>query len=507
MVVAATTPKLGKTTTRHPSPSPVLSSSENRASKTRSNSALRNSTSTSTSTSSSTRYSSPLPARSLSASRTRPANNVATTTSSTTTRSLSVSFQGQSFVYQATKCKDSTPPLARKPSPKRHQSIQTPNVAPYSAPPRPATHLPWPSAKTHLSNPIPLTKSLDCSLTKRGPALASAIKSLRRSMMFSDEVVRRNSFDLSDFFLSSDTDSTSSGSLEASIAPRMHVPPPRGGSIPEIGNTRVKRIVEPSNPVRKPTLTGSSLNGSSRLTCSSPVRRVASPSRVRNGLSNAKVVSTSGEGRRRKKTESRMEEEHLLRVLYSRHLQWSCLNGQADAIHAVQKTTAERCLYDAWIAISEKLDSVMLKRLKVHLLKYNLKLMTIFKGQMKYLEELSVVDIDYFSSLSGLIDALKATTLCLPVTGGAKADTLKVKNAMGGAIDAMQSVSRSTCMLLSKVEEIKFLVSELADVVVQERDLMQQCRELLSLLAALQVKYCSMEGQRLQLTHRRESET
>ncbi|XP_078180538.1 QWRF motif-containing protein 2-like [Carex rostrata] len=500
MVVAATTPKLAKTTTRHPSPSPILSSSDNSASKTRSNSTLRNSTSTS----SSTRFSSPLPVRSLSATRTRPANTTASTTSSTTTRSLSVSFQGESFVYQTTKCKDSTPP-ARKPSPKRQQSIQTPNVAPGSAPGRPATHLPWPSAKMHLSNPIPLTKSLDCSLTKRGPALASAIKSLRRSMMFSDEVVRRNSFDSTEYFLSSDTDSTSSGSLETSIAPRMCFPPPRGGTIPEISNTRVKRVVEPNNPVRKPTMTASPLNGLNRFRGSSPVRRTPSPSRVKNGLSNAKVVSTHVEGRRRKKTESRLEEEHLLRVSYSRHLQWCCINAQADVVHAVQKTTAERCLYDTWIAISEKLDSVMLRRLKVHLLKYNLKLMTIFKGQMRYLEELSVVDRDYFSSLSGLIDALKATTLSLPVTDGAKANTLAVKNSIGSAVDAMQSVSRSICMMLSKVQETKLLVSELADVVVRERDFMQQCRELLSIIAALQVKYCSMEGQRLQLTHLKES--
>jgi QWRF family len=53
------------------------------------------------------------------------------------------------------------------------------------------------------------------------------------------------------------------------------------------------------------------------------------------------MVSTNVEGKRRKKTESRMEEEHLLRVLYSRHLQWCCINAQADAVQAVQKTAAE----------------------------------------------------------------------------------------------------------------------------------------------------------------------
>lgn len=38
-----------------------------------------------------------------------------------------------------------------------------------------------------------------------------------------------------------------------------------------------------------------------------------------------------------------------------------------------------------------------------------------------------------------------------------------------------------------QVQETKLLVSELADVVVRERDFMQQCRELLSTIAALQV--------------------
>lgn len=125
------------------------------------------------------------------------------------------------------------------------------------------------------------------------------------------------------------------------MVPRMRVPPPRVGTIPELSNTRVRRVVEPSNPVRKPTMAASPLNGSSRLTGSSPVRRMVSPARTRNGFSNTKMVPKTVEGKRKKKAESRIEEEHLLRVSYSRHLQWCCINAQADAIQAVQKTTAE----------------------------------------------------------------------------------------------------------------------------------------------------------------------
>ena len=40
--------------------------------------------------------------------------------------------------------------------------------------------------------------------------------------------------------------------------------------------------------------------------------------------------------------------------------------------------------------------------------------------QMAYLEEWSILERDYADSLSGIVDALTASILCLPVTDGAK---------------------------------------------------------------------------------------
>lgn len=41
-------------------------------------------------------------------------------------------------------------------------------------------------------------------------------------------------------------------------------------------------------------------------------------------------------------------------------------------------------------------------------------------AQMTYLEEWAIMDWDYSNSLSGATEALKASTLRLPVIGGAK---------------------------------------------------------------------------------------
>ena len=104
--------------------------------------------------------------------------------------------------------------------------------------------------------------------------------------------------------------------------------------------------------------------------------------------------------------------------------------------------------------------------------------------QMAYLEEWSILERDYADSLSGIVEALTASILCLPVTDGAKvvnsiplykivctcsllfcvlklkfffatlylqADIQDVKNAVGSAVDIMQTIGSSICTLLAKV--------------------------------------------------------
>ncbi|GFY90048.1 QWRF motif protein [Actinidia rufa] len=103
------------------------------------------------------------------------------------------------------------------------------------------------------------------------------------------------------------------------------------------------------------------------------------------------------------------------------------------------------------------------------------------------LEDWAFFNQDHSVSLLGAIEALKASTLRLPVVGGAIADVQSVKDAIGSAVDVMQAMSSSIYSLLSKVEELNSLVNELAKVIAKERALLEQCKDFLSMLAALQV--------------------
>ncbi|XP_020103517.1 protein SNOWY COTYLEDON 3-like [Ananas comosus] len=448
----------------------------------------------------------------------------------TTTRSLSVSFQGESFFYQTSRAKAAGSP---KPTPERRRlstaaaaaaaGAASSKAGEQSENSRPSDrHHRWPAAKPQASNP--LARSLDYSLESKNSILAT-VHLLQQSMVFDDGLRRASSFDADDLSASSDTDSVSSGSnsgaQDLGVSGRARVSQ-RGISVPArfwpetSGRLGLVKRSSVDSPFSSPRSASSPLHGPVRASSpckvmASPSRGMASPLRGRSGSAvstsspvgvqpaNApSIISFAVEVRRAKKGENRIEEAHVLRLLDNRHLQWRFVNARIDALLLVQRLTAEKNLYNAWISALRLRDSVTSKRIKLQLLMQNLKLTSILKGQMSYLESWSLMDRDHSNSLSGAIEALKASTLRLPVVGGAKADIQDVKDAVGSAVDAMQAMTSSMISLLSKVEGANSLVSELAKAASQELKLLDQSRDLLSTVAALHVKLCSLQGHILQ---------
>ncbi|CAN6301855.1 unnamed protein product [Urochloa humidicola] len=481
------------------------------------------------STSSSTSSSSSSSRRSLSAQRTRAstpppqhstspttttASAAAATATATTMRSLSVSFQGESFFYKTSRAprasSPSSPAARRGPTPERRKSVSS---VPEAENARPQGR--WPAAKPKASDP--LARSLDCSLDRKDSILA-AVHLLRRSMAF-DSTTSLSPSDPAaaaapDLSASSDTDSVSSGSNSGAGDP-----PRRGISVParfwQETNSRLRRLPEPGLPL--PSSGRRSFSDSPmspRLPGRSPSpcrgsRGVASPSRGRAGEASPNghmqapanapsIISFAAEVRRAKKGENRIEEAHRLRLLDNRHLQWRCINARTDASLLVQSFTAEKTLHSAWKEISRLRDNVSSKRCRLQLQKQKLKLFAILRGQMSYLEDWSHIEKHHSSALSAAIKALKASTLRLPVVDGAKGDVQGVKEAVNSAVDVMHTMTSSIYSLLSKVEGTSSVVSELAKLATQEQMLLDQSKDLLSTVAAIHVKKCSLQAHMLQ---------
>ncbi|KAK4741161.1 hypothetical protein SAY87_024749 [Trapa incisa] len=348
----------------------------------------------------------------------------------------------------------------------------------------------------------------------------------------------------------SDTDSVSSGSTNGVQESPWTMKPkngPRGlltsARFWQETNSRLRRLQDPGSPLQ--TSPGSKIvSGANRLSQSkrfssdsplgstrmmaspvrgatrpaspnklwasmdfSPFKGMPSPSRVRpnsaslsgNSCAMPSILSFSMDVRRGKIGEDRIVEAHLLRLLYNRQLQWRFVNVRAEATFLVQRLDAEKNLWNAWVTISELRHKVTLKRMKLLLLRQKLKLTSILRGQIAFLEEWSLLEKEHMSSFLGATEALRASTLRLPVVGKASADIQNLKDSMGSAVDVMQAMASSICSLSSKVEEMNSLVVELVNVSAKERFSLDQCRYFLSGLAALQVKDYSLRTHILQL--------
>ncbi|CAN8258761.1 unnamed protein product [Cochlearia groenlandica] len=241
---------------------------------------------------------------------------------------------------------------------------------------------------------------------------------------------------------------------------------------------------------------------------SNPARALSSPSRVRNGVSeqmNAynrslpSILCFSADIRRGKIGEDRVVDAHLLRLLYNRDLQWRFANARAGSTFRVQRLSAESNLWNVWVLISELRHSVTLKRTKLLLLRQKLKLASILREQMGNLEEWSLVERYHSNYLSGASEALKASTLRLPISGKA-VDIQDLKHAVSSAVDVMRAMASSIFSLTSKVDKINSVTAEMVNIATKEQVLLEQCQGLLSTVAALQVTDCSMKTHIIQLS-------
>ncbi|XWS16971.1 hypothetical protein CRYUN_Cryun33cG0027500 [Craigia yunnanensis] len=236
----------------------------------------------------------------------------------------------------------------------------------------------------------------------------------------------------------------------------------------------------------------------------SPTPRGVSPSRMRTSTSSCQshsstsVLSFIADFKKGRKSASYIEDAHQLRFLYNCYLQWRFANARAEAVLYIQKVTVEETLYNVWNATLSLWDAVIKKKINLQQLKLELKLNSVLNDQMGYLNNWALLEKDHISSLAGAVEDLVASTLRLPVTGGARADIESLKAAICSTVDVMRAMGSSICSLLSKVEGINNLVSELAAIAAQEKNMLVQCEALLASTAAMQLEEYSLRSHLIQ---------
>ncbi|GAV77711.1 DUF566 domain-containing protein [Cephalotus follicularis] len=464
-----------------------------------------------------------------------------------TMRSLSVSFQSDTISIPVSKKEKpapiatsdrtlrpssnvahkqpETPSLSRKPTPERKRSpLKGKNAPDQSENSKPVDGLHtrlidqhrWPSRKGGKVSSNSSSKTVDLvdktmrstsgtgiglSSMRRMPMSDVAVRPLQKSVSDAarllDEIGRVGSEAISLY----DNPSRVSGphkNLSTISSDRATVATPAGTSqLPTPGS----RHPSPSSRTSSVTKGASP----SRARPSTPPSRGVSPSRIRPSTSTSQsntstsVLSFIADFKRGKKGLSYIEDAHQLRLLYNRFLQWRFANARAEAVLYIQKATTEKTLYDVWNTTLSLWDSIIRKRVNLQKLKLELKLNSVLNDQMLYLDDWALLERDHINSLSGAVDDLKASTLRLPITGGARADIESLKIAVCSAFDVMQAMGSSICSLLSRVEGMNNLVSELAVVAAQEKTMLVECEALLSSTTALQVEEYSLRTHLIQM--------
>uniref|UniRef100_A0A0D9XDV0 AUGMIN subunit 8 n=1 Tax=Leersia perrieri TaxID=77586 RepID=A0A0D9XDV0_9ORYZ len=256
-----------------------------------------------------------------------------------------------------------------------------------------------------------------------------------------------------------------------------------------------------SSPSKSLSVTSSisrSFQSPSRTRPSTPSRSQSAGS-IQSGGVAPPIISYMVDARKGKKNSSQIENIHQLRLSYNRYLQWIFVNAYAEDTISFQKATAESIIYNVWRNILNLRDAVNTRRIMVQCLQQELKLYGILKEQIDYLEEWPALEKENSISLFRATEALKASTLRLPVTSGAKTDVVALKNAVSSVVDVMQGLGSAVRCMLPKVEDRTYFVEELAVIAGQEKAMLDECRELLAVASKLQVQESSMRTHLTQL--------
>ncbi|GLJ08886.1 hypothetical protein SUGI_0097600 [Cryptomeria japonica] len=312
-----------------------------------------------------------------------------------------------------------------------------------------------------------------------------------------------------------DTNSRSRGSAEVRYSmPETDLSTSTSVRVRGTGNLGAGKLSKSTNQGLPPPLPGSQPTVSPvKIIPGSPSRCLPSPTKarkqamlpptansqnVRNSLAGS-VVNFCADTRKGKKGANHIEDAHIFRLLYNRHLQWRFVNAKAESAMNVQKAAAEKMLHNMWMATSELQDSVTMKRIEQQKAFQENKLRSVLSGQEAYLEDWTLLEQDHISVLSEAIKNLEAATLRLPITNGVKANVQEVKEALDSAVNMMDSVSSSVSSLLPKVESTSTLVCELAAVTAQEKAILDECGDLIATMGMLQVEESSLRTHLIQL--------
>ncbi|KAA8539786.1 hypothetical protein F0562_026478 [Nyssa sinensis] len=173
---------------------------------------------------------------------------------------------------------------------------------------------------------------------------------------------------------------------------------------------------------------------------------------------------------------------------------WRFVNARAEAAMAAVKIVAQDKLFNVWLRIFTLRNSIVEKLIQMQRFKHEIKLYQIMNPQICLLKEWARLEGRNSEAVGRLARKLSAISIRLPLIQGAKADVVSVCDAMSTAMKVMKSIEATITEFISQdsrfqqVEKISYLLTELAIMVEQQKEHMEELGNRIATIASLEVR-------------------
>ncbi|KAK4255454.1 hypothetical protein QN277_008456 [Acacia crassicarpa] len=190
---------------------------------------------------------------------------------------------------------------------------------------------------------------------------------------------------------------------------------------------------------------------------------------------------------------------YQLRLLDNRLMQWRYANAKAEAVNKTISNQTQSNLQYAWNGITKLQHSVMQKKMQYEKEKLEMKLNFIIHSHIILLEAWGDLERQHISAITVIKDRMHSIVCKLPLIEGAKVDIPSVFVALKHAYELTGSMKSMLTSFPPLADEVAALLSELAEVVSQEKLLLDEFHDLFQTISSLKLQESSIKCGLIQL--------
>ncbi|XP_047973314.1 QWRF motif-containing protein 3-like [Salvia hispanica] len=192
------------------------------------------------------------------------------------------------------------------------------------------------------------------------------------------------------------------------------------------------------------------------------------------------------------------ENVHQLKLLHNGLARWRFSNAKSEVANENYVKHCEEKFQHVQVALFKLQQSILQKKLQLQKEKLEMKLNYIIQSQMKALEVWANMERQYSSAISNTTDCLHSVVCKIPLVDGAKVEP-HMASAMCDASNLATKINIMVAAFQPTVEKNVGVVAGLANVVIQEKQLLEECLDLFKFISTLELEERSLRSSIMQL--------